>query len=86
MHEHASDRGSPTHETSKRSGAHLTARERQVLARIANGHTSKKIAEQLGIGLRTVNCHRENLARKLGTSSVASLTRYAILNGISEAD
>jgi len=63
----------------------LTPRERQVLALVAAGRTGKEIAAQLGITLRTARAHRENLGRKLGNSSTAWLTRYAILNGI-EAD
>jgi DNA-binding CsgD family transcriptional regulator len=59
-----------------------TAREREVLARIAQGKTSKQIAAELGVSLRTVNTHRENLAKKLGSSSVAAMTRYAIENGL----
>jgi DNA-binding CsgD family transcriptional regulator len=57
-----------------------TAREREVLTRIAQGKTSKQIAAELGVSLRTVNTHRENLAKKLGSSSVAAMTRYAIEN------
>ena len=64
----------------------LTAREREVLVRVALGCKSKEIAEDLGIGLRTVNTHREHLARKLGTSSVAALTRYAIDQGLLDVD
>jgi DNA-binding CsgD family transcriptional regulator len=77
---------SPNSEPLDVATTQLTARERQVLAHIAVGKTSKEIATALGIGLRTVNCHRENLARKLGTSSVAALTRYAIFNGIRDID
>ncbi len=60
----------------------LTAREYQVLALIANGHTGKQIAAELGISLRTARAHREKLAQKLGSSSTARLTRYAIEHGI----
>ena len=60
----------------------LTAREQEVLARIADGKTSKAIAAELGIALRTVNSHRENLAKKIGSSSVAAFIRYAIKHGI----
>ncbi|MEP6494134.1 MAG: helix-turn-helix transcriptional regulator [bacterium] len=60
----------------------LSFRERQVLARVAAGKTSKEIATELGIAIRTVNTHRENLAKKLGTSSVAVFTRYALEHGI----
>jgi FixJ family two-component response regulator len=55
-----------------------SARERQVLACIAHGKTSKQIAAELGISLRTVNTHRENIAKKIGSSSLASMIRYAI--------
>jgi DNA-binding NarL/FixJ family response regulator len=60
----------------------LTARERQVLALIAQGKTGKEIAAELGITLRTARFHREKLAQKLGSSSAAWLTRYAIEHGI----
>lgn len=48
--------------------------------------TSKEIAAALGVGLRTVNTHREHIAKKLSTSSVAALVRYAITHGITEID
>ena len=67
---------------SAQAAAQLSVRERQVLGRVASGMTSKQIALQLGITLRTVHTHRENLARKLGTSSVAAMTRYALQHGI----
>ena len=60
----------------------LTDRERQVLALVAEGKTGKEIAARLGISVRTARAHRENLARKLGSSSAAWLTRYAIEHGI----
>jgi FixJ family two-component response regulator len=55
-----------------------SAREQQVLAHIAQGKTSKQIAAELGISLRTVNTHRENIAKKIGSSSLAAMIRYAI--------
>jgi two-component system NarL family response regulator len=55
-----------------------SAREQQVLARIAQGKTSKQIAAELGISLRTVNTHRENIAKKIGSSSLAAMIRFAI--------
>jgi Response regulator len=69
-------------ERAQAPSAPLTARERDVLARIAAGMTSKEIASSLGVALRTVNTHREHLAKKLSTSSVAALVRYAIEQGI----
>lgn len=75
----------PDRTTTATTIAAITPRERQVLARVAQGKTSKEIAAELAISLSTVNSHRENLARKLGTSSVAGLTRFAIENGIDES-
>jgi DNA-binding NarL/FixJ family response regulator len=56
----------------------ITKRERQVLVRVAAGGTNKEIAANLGISHRTVETHRESIARKLGISSVAGQTRYVI--------
>jgi two-component system nitrate/nitrite response regulator NarL len=66
-------------------GCHrLTMREVQVLRLIASGHTSKEIAGELGISLRTVNTYREHLKEKLEISSVAQLTRYVIAHKIDQ--
>lgn len=58
--------------------AELSPREREVLARVAAGKTSREIAEELGISHRTVEAHRESIMRKLDVHSVAGLTRLAI--------
>ncbi len=60
----------------------LTARERQILALIADGGTNREIGAQLGISTRTVEAHRDSLMRKLGIRTVAGLTRLAIEQGI----
>lgn len=60
----------------------LSDRECEVLACIAEGRANREIAEKLGVGIRTVETHRENVMRKLNLHSVADLTRYAISNGI----
>lgn len=60
----------------------LSRRERQVAVRVAAGLTSKQIASMLGLAIRTVNTYRESLARKLGASSAAALTRYVIESGL----
>lgn len=60
----------------------ITARERQVLQLIAEGHTSVRIAERLHLAASTVEVHRRNIMRKLDLHSVAELTKYAIRNGI----
>ncbi len=64
-------------------GCHrLTVREVEVLRLVARGQTSRQIAEQLGIGMRTVNTYREHLKEKLEISTVAELTRYVIAHKI----
>jgi len=60
----------------------LTARERQVLKLVAEGHTSKEISDYLFISAKTVEKHRENLMRKLNIHSTSALTTFAIGNGL----
>lgn len=60
----------------------LSRREQQVAVRVAAGLTSKQIASMLGLAIRTVNTYRESLARKIGASSAAALTRYVIESGL----
>lgn len=60
----------------------LTAREREVLVHIADGLSNKEIASQLGVGVRTVETHRERIMRKLSIHSVAGLTKFAISQGL----
>jgi two-component system nitrate/nitrite response regulator NarL len=62
--------------------AQLTSREREVLVLIAEGRSNKEIADRLGIGVRTIETHRERIMRRLGIHSVAGLTKYAIANGL----
>ncbi|MEU0413150.1 response regulator transcription factor [Streptomyces griseorubiginosus] len=63
----------------------LTAREEEVLKLVAEGHSSKEIAELLFISIKTVHRHRENLLHKLGMRDRLELTRYAIRAGLIEA-
>ena len=64
--------------------AKLTGRERQVLGLIAEGVTSKAIAERLGISPRTVGAHRSSLMKKLRIHSVAGLVRLAVREGVAQ--
>jgi len=64
----------------------LTAREREVLIHIAEGLSNKEIAAKLGVGVRTVETHRERIMRKLNIHSVAGLTKFAISQGLSSLD
>lgn len=56
----------------------LTAREREVLAAVARGRTTKEIAAEFNISARTVETHRAAIMRKLDIRSVALLTQFAI--------
>jgi two-component system, NarL family, nitrate/nitrite response regulator NarL len=62
--------------------AQLTSREREVLVLIAEGQSNKEIATRLGIGVRTIETHRERIMRRLDIHSVAGLTKFAIANGM----
>jgi len=64
----------------------LSRRERQVAVRVAEGLTSKQIASMLGVAIRTVNTYRESLARKIGASSAAALTRFVIESGLRDTN
>ena len=59
-----------------------TNREREVLIHIAQGLSNKEIASALGVGVRTVETHREHIMRKLNIHSVAGLTKFAISKGL----
>ena len=62
----------------------LTDRERDVLRRIALGHTNAEIAGQLFLSVRTVETHRAHIQQKLGRSSRAELVQYALENKLVE--
>jgi DNA-binding CsgD family transcriptional regulator len=53
---------------------------------IANGHTTKEIAQRLGIKVKTVDAHRTNLMKELDIHDIASLVRYAIRVGLVSPD
>jgi DNA-binding NarL/FixJ family response regulator len=60
----------------------LTPRELEVLKLIAEAHTSKEIAQELFISVKTVERHRQNILDKLGMRDRVELTRYAIRRGL----
>jgi len=62
----------------------LTPRERQVLVLLARGQTTKQIASQLKVSVKTVETHRQHIMEKLGDNTIAGLTRYAIQRGLVE--
>lgn len=60
----------------------LTTREREIIQLIADGQNSKEIAHQFGVSIKTVEVHRHNIMKKLDLNSVASLTKYALREGL----
>jgi DNA-binding NarL/FixJ family response regulator len=63
----------------------LTPREREVLQLIAEGHTTKQIADALHISFKTAESHRSHLMTKLDIHVTAGLVRYAIRRGLVQA-
>lgn len=60
----------------------LSPRERQVLQLLAEGTSTKEMASQLGVSVKTVESHRKQIMDKLDMHSVAELTKYAVREGI----
>jgi DNA-binding NarL/FixJ family response regulator len=63
----------------------LTAREAEVLQLVAEGAANKQIAVELGISIKTVEKHRQQLMDKLDIHDTAGLTRHAIATGVIES-
>jgi DNA-binding NarL/FixJ family response regulator len=70
---------------SKPRKGRLTSREMEVLQLIAEGKANKQIAAELGIGMKTVERHREHIMEKLNIHGTARLTRHAVSAGIIES-
>ena len=68
----------------KKNSDRLTSRETEVLQLIAEGYANKQIADVLGISIKTVEKHRQQLMDKLNIHEVAGLTRHAISIGMVE--
>jgi len=66
--------------------AALTPRQREILQLVAEGHTSKEIAQCLGVSYRTVETHRNQLMKRLGVSDLAGLVRFAVRVGLVAGD
>jgi DNA-binding NarL/FixJ family response regulator len=81
MNSQSSDRSRPP----RKNAIQLTSREMEVLQLIAEGKANKETAAELGIGVKTVEKHREHLMDKLDIHDTAGLTRYAISAGIIES-
>jgi|ERR1051325_10868702 DNA-binding NarL/FixJ family response regulator len=66
--------------------AALTPRQREILQLVAEGHTSKEIAQRLGLSHRTVEVHRNQLMKRLGVHDLPSLVRFAVRVGLVERE
>jgi DNA-binding NarL/FixJ family response regulator len=60
----------------------LTPRQREILQLIAEGRSTREIAQRLHVSVKTVETHRAQLMDRLGIRDVAGLTRYAIRIGL----
>ena len=67
---------------SMKTDIRLTKREVEVLRFIAEGLTSREIADKLFLSLNTVNTHRTNIMKKLNIHDTAGLVKYALQNGL----
>jgi DNA-binding NarL/FixJ family response regulator len=63
----------------------LTSREAEVLQLVAEGAANKQVAAELGISIKTVEKHRQQLMDKLDIHDTAGLTRHAIATGVIES-
>jgi two-component system response regulator NreC len=61
----------------------LTPREREVLQLMAEGKSTKQIADRLHVSIKTIETHRQQIMTKLSIHSVAELTKYAVREGLS---
>lgn len=70
----------------KSSDDHLTARERQIVQMLAEGKSTKQIASSLHVSPKTSDANRRQIMNKLGISSLAELTKYAIRKGLTSTE
>jgi len=64
----------------------LTPRQTEILIRIVKGHSTKEVARDLGLSVKTVDTHRSQLMRQLGVHEVTGLVRYALRTGLIPPD
>lgn len=74
------------HDSGQGEKKHFTNREIEIIRLLAEGYTTKRLAEELGISANTADTHRSRILSKLGTRSIAVLTRYAIREGLISVD
>ncbi len=64
----------------------LSPRQREVLQLVVEGHTTKQIAARLHVSVKTVETHRQQAMKRVGASSVAELTKYALREGMTSLE
>ena len=64
----------------------MTPRQREILQLIAEGHTTKEIAQRLQVGVKTAEAHRTELMQRLDIHNIAGLVRYAMRIGLLAPD
>ena len=64
----------------------LTRREKQVLAMVVDGHTTRQIAAKLNLSPRTIDHHRSNLLKKFNLKNSVDLVKYAVRHGYAEVE
>jgi two-component system, NarL family, response regulator NreC len=64
----------------------LTSRQYEVLQLLAEGKTTREIAHQMSLSVKTIESHRQQIISKLNIRSVAGLTKYAIREGLISPD
>ena len=67
---------------SGRAAPQLTPREREVMARVAEGYTNAQIAQELALGIKSVETYRARVMDKLGLTSRSDLVRFALESGV----
>ena len=72
--------------TSVQPSTQLTPRQHEVLRLIAEGNCNKEIATHMGISIKTVEKHRQELMTRLNIHTIAGLTRYALAKGFVSSD
>ena len=60
----------------------LTARQREILVLLADGRSTRHIAQELKISMKTVEFHKANITRKLGVHTTSDLIKFALAQGI----
>jgi DNA-binding NarL/FixJ family response regulator len=72
-----------SHSQSASAGAHLTPRERQIVALVGEGMSNRSIGAHLGVSVRTVEGHLNHVFSKMGMEGRTELARFAVTNGLS---